>query len=145
MYKLNRIPGSVAHQHMFLLVRFFQRQELTSRLVEARCRLATLRLSRSAASDRKVYALGVVLSAVFRSRSVQRNDLVADDIVASGQVGRDGDGPGIVRGDQVVGSKSAGVRAGNPTLLVELCPFEVGRGSGATVAVTCSNIVDDGP
>lgn len=55
-------------------------------------------MGRAAASDLEVNALGVVLGAVLLSGGVQGDDLVAEHEGASGDVGGDGDLPGVVVG-----------------------------------------------
>jgi hypothetical protein len=76
---------------------------------------------------------------------VQSDDLVTNNIVARGEVGWDGDGPGVVCGDQVVGGPSSRVGPREPTLLVKLCPRQGGGGSGTAVTIAGSYVVDDRP
>ena len=60
-----------------------------------------------------VDALGIRLGAVLLARSVQRDDLVAQHVVARREIG-DRQVPGEVVLDQVVGRPAARVRAGFP-------------------------------
>ena len=75
---------------------------------------------------------------------MQGDDLVTDDVVARGEVGRDGNGPGVVVGDQLVGGPVAGVGARDPAGLGELDPLEGGGGDGAAVAVAGGDVVNYG-
>lgn len=102
----------------------------------------TLGVISSRAGDLNVEALGVVLGTVLGASTVHGNNLVAEDVVAGGEGGGDGSGPGVVVGDEVLGSPDLGgqVDAG----LVNLDPLEgvlVGRGA---VTVALGDVCEDG-
>lgn len=92
--------------------------ELDTRVVgsvEAGSGSTTTEPSGSRALNLEVDALGVCLGAVGLAGCVQRDDLVANDVVAGSNV-REGNVPGEVVGDQVIGSPLAGVAARLPGL-----------------------------
>jgi len=74
-----------------------------SYLVQASTSNTAAWLSSARALNLEVDALGVRLSAVGLASSVQSDDLVADNVVAGGDVG-EGEVPGEVVGDEVVSS-----------------------------------------
>jgi hypothetical protein len=75
--------------------------------------------------DLDIDALRVRLGAVSLARGVQRNDLVAQDVVAGCEVGNR-QVPGEVVLDEVVGDPGAGVVAGFPGAALDLGPAEGG-------------------
>ena len=99
-----------------------------------------------AARHLKVEALRVVLRAVLLAGAVQGDDLVAEDVEAGGDAGRDLDEPGVVVGDQLVrrpGARSVG--AVDETDLVDLEELErVLVDRLAAGGATACEIVDDG-
>lgn len=104
------------------------------RLIEARgWHASTQRLS-ATSLDLDIDALGVRLCAIRLARGVECDDFVPEDVVAGCQVG-DGQVPGEVVLDQVVGDPGAGVGAGFPCAGLDLGPAEGGRvGDGGEVA-----------
>lgn len=76
---------------------------------------------------------------------MQGDDLVAEDVVASGDAAGDGHGPAVVVGDQVVGGPGTGGTAAiDETALADLEPLEGGLVDGRAVAVAAGEVVDDG-
>lgn len=104
-----------------------------------------LRALSAAAGDGNVDAEGVVLSTILGASAVHGDDLVAEDVRAGGQAVGDGDGPGVVVGDQVRGSPRLGVQV--DTSLVNLDPLEGGLvdgGAGIVGGATVGNVGQDG-
>ena len=99
-------------------------------LVEASSRDAAAQLGRSTTAHDNVDALRVRLCAVGGARGVQRDDLVAQDVVARREVGN-GQVPGEIVLDEIVGCPCAGVAAGFPGLGLDLGP---GQGEGRDAA-----------
>ncbi|GJC98596.1 hypothetical protein ColKHC_07422 [Colletotrichum higginsianum] len=95
---------------------------------------------RAGAGNLDVEALGVVLGAVLLAGGVESNDLVAPDVLAGLQGGGDGDLPGEVLGDELVGSPAA---AGETSLL-DLEELERGLVDGGAVVTARGEVVDDG-
>lgn len=95
------------------------------------------------ARDLQVDAHGVVLGAVRVLGRVQRDDLVAQHVVARLEGRRDGDVVGEVVGDQVVGCPHARVGAGDEARRVDLDPGE-GRLVDGGGVVGGRDVVDDG-
>jgi hypothetical protein len=127
--------------------------ELDTRVVgsvEAGTRSTTAQLCGSRALNLEVDALGVGLGAVGLARSVQRDDFVANDVVTRGNIG-EGQVPGEVVGNQVIGSPLTGVAARLPGLGRNLGPLQARRVDGTAVAVARRNVllnradVADGP
>lgn len=71
-------------------------------LVVKRCTEDSTRCGGSRASNLQVHALWVVLSSIDLSCRVQCNDFMAKDIVSRGNVGWDGDDPGVVVGNELI-------------------------------------------
>lgn len=93
------------------------------------------------AGDLEVHAHGVVLGTVRVLGAVERDDLVAQDVVAGLERGGDGDVVGEVVGDQVVGRPDSRVGAGDETRCVNLDPLEGGLVNGGWV-VSGRNVGD---
>jgi len=74
---------------------------------------------------------------------VQRDDLVAQHVVARREVG-DRQVPGVAVLDEVVGGPGAGVRSGFPGLCGDFGPGEGGGGYGAEIAGYGGDVVDYG-
>jgi hypothetical protein len=99
---------------------------------------------RAAASDLEVDALGIGLGAVGVASRVQGEDLVAEDVVAGGQVAGDVDGPGVAVADQVVRGPVAGVGARVEAGLADLGKGERALVDRGKVARDGGQVVDDG-
>lgn len=99
----------------------------------------TLRGVGATASDGNVQALGVVLGTVLGTSTVESDGLVAEDVVAGGEGGRDGDGPGVVVGNHLVGSPAVGVAS-----LVDLDPLESRLVGVSAVGSALGNVGDHG-
>lgn len=95
------------------------------------------------ASDLEVEAHGVVLGAVRVLGRVQRDDLVAEHVVARLEGGGDGDVVGEVVCEQVVGGPHTRVGARDQARGVDLDPLEGGLVNGGRV-IRGSDVVDDG-
>ena len=91
------------------------------------------------AGDGDVQALGVVLGTVLGTSTVESDGLVAEDVVAGGEGGRDGDGPGVVVGNHLVGSPAVGVAS-----LVNLDPLESRLVGISAVGSALGNVGDHG-
>jgi hypothetical protein len=115
----------------------------TSYLVQASARDAAAWLSSSRALNLEVDALGVGLGAVGLTSSVQSDDLVTDNVVARGDVG-EGQVPGEVVLDEVVGGPGSWVAAGLPGAGLDLGPLQAGGADGAAVAVAGRNVLLNG-
>lgn len=84
------------------------------------------------------------MSAVGSAGAVQGEDLVAQDVSAWLEGGRDGYGPGVVGCGELVFAPRAGSGTGDQTDLVEFCEFKSGLvNCGAVVAGTGSQVVKD--
>ena len=114
-------------------------------LVELRARDA-LRLVGAAACDLEVHALRVVLRAVGLVAAVQRDDLVAQDVLSWRDGFGDGKRPAVVVGDQVVrGPVARGAGAVDQPGLADLEEVERRLVDGRAVAVAVGQVVDHGP
>lgn len=91
------------------------------------------------AGDGDVQALGVVLGTVLGTSTVESDGLVAEDVVAGGEGGRDGDGPGVVVGNHLVGRPAVGVAS-----LVNLDPLESRLVGISAVGSALGNVGDHG-
>ena len=100
----------------------------------------TLGLLGAAASDLDVQALRVVLGTVLLASSVQRNDLVAEDVLAGSEALGDSDGPGVVLADHLDGSPLAVL----VTSTLNLGPLEILLLDGLNVTTVSGNVGKDG-
>ena len=97
------------------------------------------------ARDLQVDALRIVLRAVLLTRGMQRDDLVPRDVVPRRDGRRDRDGPGVVRGDELVGRPGAGVAGRLEALGVDFEEGEFGLVDFGAVALAVGEVGDDGP
>ena len=106
--------------------------------VEASSRNTTAQLASSRALNLEVDALRVRLSAVGLTRSVQRDDLVTNDVVSRSNVG-EGNVPREVVGNQIVSGPLAGVATRFPGLGGDLV-----SASSLLDSATCSRLAGVG-
>lgn len=104
------------------------------RLVERRRRNASTQLGRPAPRHSEIDALWIRLCTIRLARSVQRDNLVANHVVAWREAG-DGQVPVEAGLDEVVGHPCAGVAAGLVGAGLDLGPGEGEGVDGAAVAV----------
>lgn len=95
-------------------------------------------------SDLQIYTLRIVLCAIGVSGGMKGNDLVAENVVARCNTGRNSDSPGVVCRDELIGSPDARLCriTGQPeatNLIEQECRFI----DCGTFAVTISKVVDD--
>lgn len=98
----------------------------------------------SGASHLKVDALRVGLGSVGVASRVKGNDLMSENIVARSDTGRDGDGPGVAVGNEVVAGPVTRVGATVETALCDLSEGEAGLVDRAAVSVARGEVVNDG-
>jgi hypothetical protein len=113
------------------------------RLIKARRRHTPTQFRRSTTANLDIDALRVRLSAIRLARSVQRENLMANHVVARCEVG-DRQVPGEVVLDEVVGDPGAGVVAGFPGSGLDLGPEEGGWGHGGEVPGDGGDVFLDG-
>jgi hypothetical protein len=113
------------------------------RLIKARRRHTPTQFRRSTTANLDINALRVRLSAIRLARSVQREDLMANHVVARCEVG-DRQVPGEIVLDEVVGDPGAGVVAGFPGSGLDLGPEEGGWGHGGEVPGDGGDVFLDG-
>lgn len=112
-------------------------------IVELRAHGAAGERGRAGPGDFEVDALRVVLGTADVKGRVQSDRLVAEDVLARGDAGGDGDDPRVVVGDHVVGCPCAGrVGAVNETGLVDLVELELALVDGGAVVTAGSKVVD---
>lgn len=100
----------------------------------------TIGLLGTAAGNLNVDALGIVLGTVLLGSGVERNDFVAEDVLARGKVLGDSHGPGVVVGNQLVGSPLAVL----VTSTLNLKPLEILLLDGLEVAGVGSSVSENG-
>lgn len=105
-------------------------------LIQTRTRHSSRGRHTAAPSNLEVQALHIQLRAIVVLPAVQRNDLVADDVVAGRELCGQHGGRLEVVGDEGVGDPCAGGEDGG---LGEFGPAEGGGGEGCAVA--CSHMV----
>lgn len=93
----------------------------------------------AAAGDLDVQALGVVLGAVLLARAVERDGLVAEDVVAGSERRGDVHGPGVVVGNHLVGRPVV-----SETGFVNLDPLQGGLVGIGAVAGALGDVGDHG-
>ena len=98
---------------------------------------------RASSRDLQIHALRIRLRAVGRARRVQGNNLVADNVVAGRQPGRDSDGPGDAIRDERVRGPGARVRARDPAPSIYLNPLQRRFVDGRAVSPVAGDVVDD--
>lgn len=103
----------------------------------------TIGLVSAGASDLQIEALGVVLSTVLVSGAVKSNDLVTENVVTSRERRGDGDVPGEVVFNQLIGSPGTWVRAADQTRLVNLDPGQGGLVDSGGI-ISRGNVGDNG-
>jgi hypothetical protein len=87
-----------------------------------------------------VQALGVVLGTVGGASTMESDDLVAEDVLASGKGLRDGNGPSVVLTDHLDGRPLAI----SVTISLDLGPLEGGLVNSGDITGVGSNVGDDG-
>lgn len=74
---------------------------------------------------------------------MERDDLMADNIVARLKCWRDGDGPAIVIRNQYVSGPSARVAAAEESFLINLEPFQSGFVDRLAGSVAVAHVIED--
>lgn len=101
-------------------------------------------LERPRAGDCEVETLRVILGTVLTPCRVERNNLVAEDVVARGNILGDLHEPGARVSDEYVGAPVTGVGPVDVANLVDLEELERGLVDGFAIAVTVGEVVQNG-
>lgn len=114
--------------------------------IELLARRRARRLGGPAARDLQIDALRIVLGAVGAAGGMQGDELVADDVAPRGEGRGDGEGPGVVIGDELLGRPAAGAPRGEEAGLVDFEELERGLvvGDARARAVAVGHVGEDG-
>lgn len=109
------------------------------------CAKSTTWACGAASSDLEVDALRVVLGAIRGVGRVEGNYLVTENVVSWGDGRRNGDGPAVVFGDELIRGACARVGARDDTTLVDLEELESGLVDGFARTIAVGQVVNDRP